>query len=288
MRGQGLARRVWKRVTEENLSILAAGVAYYGLLAIFPTLAAIVAIYGLVTDPILIQHQITALGKVIPPSAAALLSRELHDLASTSKSNLSFGLIIAVVVSIFSATKGISALMTALNIAYRCRDARGFVKRLLIMVGLTAGTVLFVVAALLLIIAVPPLLHFANEIGIGRVAGTAVQVLRWPVLAVLMALGLSVLFRYAPDRHPRHWHPLGWGAVAGAVLWIIASLIFSLYVSNFGSINKTYGSIGAVVILLMWFYVTAYVIILAATADAQVREERAQRENNGGVWAPEK
>jgi membrane protein len=283
-----LARRVGKRVGEENLSILAAGVAYYGLLAIFPTLAAVVAIYGLMADPTLIQHQITALGKLIPPSAADLLSRELRSLANTSRSNLGFGLIIAVAVSIFSATKGISALMTALNIAYRCRDTRGFVKRFLVMVGLTAGAVLFVVAALLLIIAVPPLLHFAGEIGIGRAAGAAVALLRWPVLAVLMALGLSVLFRYAPDRHPRHWRPLGWGAVAGAVLWIIASLIFSLYVSNFGSINRTYGSIGAVVILLMWFYVTAYVIILAATADAQVREERAQREESGGALAPKK
>lgn len=256
--------------------------AYYGLLAIFPTLAAIVAIYGLIADPQIIQQQMSALSGMIPGSASDVLSHQLQSLAAGSKSNLSLGLIIAIVVSIFSATKGVSALMAALNVAYRCRDSRGFVKRFLVMLALTAGAVLFVVVSLLLIIAIPPLLHFAQRIGIGHAASIAIDVLRWPVLAALMALGLSLLFRFAPDRHPRAWHPMGWGSIVGALLWIIASVLFSIYVSHFGSFNKTYGSIGAVVILLMWFYVTAYVIIFSATADAELRSEQVDRHGPAG------
>ena len=278
--------RIWNRTDEEKLSILAAGVAYYGLLAIFPTLAAIVAIYGLIANPDVIQQQIAALGRVIPPSAAQLLSRQLQSLAAASKSNLSVGLIIAIVVSIYSATKGISALMTALNVAYRCTDKRGYVKHFLVMIALTAGAVLFVVASLLLIVAIPPLLHFTQRLGIGQATSIAIDVLRWPVLAALMALGLSILFRFAPDRHPRDWHLMGWGSIGGALLWIIASVLFSLYVSHFGTFNQTYGSIGAVVILLMWFYVTAYVIILAATADAEVRHRRAPEQVDRHTPAP--
>lgn len=274
MAWKAVARRVKAQVYEENLSILAAGVAYYGLLAIFPALAAIVAVYGLMANPTAIQQQVASFSRVLPPSAADLIGSQLQGLASTSKSHLGVGLAFAVALSLFSATQGVSALMAALNIAYHRTERRSLVRQYGVVIALTAGAVVFTVLALMLIVAVPAILNVMSIVGLGEEVGIAIDVLRWPLLAAFMVFGLSALFRYAPDREPPRWRWFSIGAAVGTGLWLVGSVAFSVYVSNFGHYNKTYGSIGAVVVLLIWFYVTAYVILIAAKIDAEIGRER--------------
>lgn len=274
MSWRAVARRVKDQVYRENLSILAAGVAYYGLLAIFPAAAAVVALYGLVGDPARIQAQLASFSHILPSSTIGIIDQQLHSLAATSKGQLSIGFGVALAVSLYSATQGVSALITALNIAYHRQECRGLLRFYGTVLALTTGAVVFTVVALLLIVAVPAILNFTRTLGIGEVVRMAIDVLRWPLLAVVMALALSTLFRYAPDREPPRWRWLSGGAVVGTVLWLIGSIAFSVYVSNFGNYNKTYGSIAAVVVLLVWFYVTAYIILIAAKIDAEIGRER--------------
>lgn len=280
-----IAVRAKNKSSSENLSIVSAGVAYYSLLAVFPALAAIVTLYGLVSSPDQVQQQVAALSQIVPHSAANIIYQQLNHLASSPGTTLGLGLAIALLVSVFSSMKGMTALMTALNIVYGEQEGRGFFKRNGLALLLTFGSILFAVIAILLIIATPAILSVFNKIGLNAVVGIIIDVARWPILGVAMILWLTVLYRYAPNRSNAQWKWVSWGAVLGTVLWLVASGLFSFYVSNFGSFNETYGSIAGVVILIMWFFVTAYVILFSAAIDAEM-EHQTTYDTTAGIPKP--
>ena len=259
--------RVKDQIAADNVSLIAAGVAFYAMLAIFPALSALVSIYGLVMDPASVESQVQQLGTILPSAAQSIIEQQLTSVAAQPQGAIGLVAIGSLLLALWSATKGTKAMMTALGIVYKADEERGFLKFNGLALLLTVCAVVAAVVTLALIVVVPALL---GTVGLGDTAQWLVSVLRWPVLLIVVMLGLAVLYRYGPCRRVARWEWATWGATAAVLLWIAASVLFSWYVSNFGSYNETYGSLGAVVILLLWFYLSAYVFLLGAEVNAEM------------------
>lgn len=266
--------RVKDEVSNDNLSIVAAGVAFFGMLAIFPALATLVSIYGLAADPVSLEGQISILQGVLPKEVYDLIGQQLQKMAGKSSGALSAGALIGLLITLWSAGKGMKALITAFNIAYNEDEGRGFFKLNAMALLLTLAAILFIIVTLGLIAALPVLL---GSLSLPESLRIILSWGRWPLLAILLMIGLSMLYRYAPHRDKPRLRWVSWGSVAATMLWLAGSALFSLYVSHFGSYNKTYGSLAAIVILLMWLYITAYAILLGAELNAE--SERQTRKD---------
>lgn len=271
--------RVNRKLGDDHVSIIAAGVAFYFLLAIFPALASVVSVYGLFSDPNEVQSQLQQLGQVLPEAAYNILNNQLSAIAAQSNQALSWGVAAGILLTIWSTTKGVKTLMTALNVVYEEREKRGFIRFNVIALLLTLCVIVFMVVTLFLIVALPVLLGY---VGLQAESQLVVSVLRWPLLIVMIMGSLALFYRYGPSRRAAHWHWVTWGALLATFLWIIGSGLFSYYVANFASYNKTYGALGAVVILLMWFYITAYVLLLAAEFNAEAEHQTSRDTTVGG------
>ncbi|WP_207477697.1 YihY/virulence factor BrkB family protein [Arenibaculum pallidiluteum] len=265
--------RVKNEQSKDNLSMIAAGVAYYALLAVFPALAAMVSVYGLAFDPRDVEAQIASVGAVLPAEATTLLNDQLKSLTSQPREGLGIGAAIGIIVALWSASQGVKALMTSLNIVYDEEETRGFIRFNAMALLLTFAAVLFLLVTLGTIAGIPAVIAY---IGLTGPLEWVVRLLRWPLLAVMVMAGLAVLYRYAPDRRTPRWRWTSWGAVLATALWLLGSIAFSVYVSNFGSYDETYGSVGAVVILLLWLNLTAYVILLGGELNAEMEHQTAR------------
>jgi membrane protein len=266
-------KRAWKEQKEDNIGLIAAGVAYYAFTALFPALIAAVTLYGLVADPDEVTEQIQSLTDTMPADVASLLTTQLTEIANGSSGALGVGLVVSVLGALFSASGGVGNLIKAINIAYDEKETRGFVKLRGLALLLTLGAVLFVVVAILLIAVLPVVL---DNIGLGSFATVAANVLRWVGLIGFMMAALAVLYRYAPDRDAPKFTWVGLGAIVATLLWIIASAGLSFYVSNFGSYGKTYGALAGVVVLLLWLYITAFIVLLGAEINSESEQQTAK------------
>jgi membrane protein len=275
-------RRVQGEIGADNLSIVAAGVAFYALLAIFPALAALVMIWGVVADPAEVTAQLEPLQSLMPAGAFSILDDQLTSLAAREKATIGVGLLFSLALAIWSSAKGIKALFMALNIAYEEGEERGFFRLNLMALAFTAGAILFVIASIGLIAGLPAALAF---IDVGGMFEKLALLLRWPIIAVLAMMALAILYRWGPSRAPAKFRWITPGAVVATLLWLGGSLAFSIYVENFGSYNETYGSLGAVVILLMWFFVSAYCVCLGAELNAEL-EHQTRRDSTTGPSRP--
>ena len=264
----GIAKSVYARFGRDNASLAAAGVAFYMFLSLFPGLAALVSLFGLVADPNSIGAQIAPFARLLPPEAMKLLNEGLAGFVESSTgAHLSLALLAGVAAALWSARAAMSAVMLGLNIAFEETERRSFVVQTLLSLALTAGAVLFLGGALFALAVVPAVLAFLR---LGPVVANLLAYGRWPVLAALVVLGFAVLYRFAPDRrHPR-WQWISWGAGVAALVWLAGSAAFSLYVSNFGSYDATYGSLGAVAVLLLWFWVSALILLVGAEINAEL------------------
>ncbi|HLY45563.1 MAG TPA: YihY/virulence factor BrkB family protein [Stellaceae bacterium] len=275
----------WRRIAKDNLSALAAGAAFQALFAIFPTLTAVVSVYGLVADPSMVERQISAIQGVLPPEAVGLIATWLHALIQGRTAKFGIGLIVSVLFALWSMWSSAGMLMTAVNICYGEEERRGFVSFNLTALALGVGLALFGTAALALVAVLPAALALLPvPDGWGEVLG----LLRWPIMAGLVLVALAIVYRYAPDRAEPRWQWLSWGAVAATALWILGSVGFTLYVAKIASYDKSYGSLGALIILLLWFYLTAYVILAGAELNAAIERHTrraAPREAGGGSAA---
>jgi membrane protein len=264
----------WSKLDRDHVSIMAAGVAFYALLSIFPGMSALISIYGLVADPVTIENQLSQLAGILPQEALKLLSDQLHALVAAPRDKLGFGLLFSLLLALWSATSGTGALMQALTVAYEGRENRGVLSFYGRAIALTLGIGLFALVSLFLIAVVPAIIDL---LPISEVWRNRVSLIRWPLLAVLAVIAFGVLYRYAPARRQPCWNCFSVGTIAAAVLWLVGSAGFSFYVARFSSYDKTYGAIGAVVILLMWFYVTAYITLAGAELNSEIEKARAQR-----------
>lgn len=263
----------WRRMSKDSLSILAAGIAFQTFFSLFPTLTAVVSLYGLVADRGMVKRQIGAMQGVLPPEAVKLIATWLQALVQGPTTRFGIGLIVSLVLAVWSMWSAAGMLMTAVNICYGEDERRGFISFNLDALALGAGLALFAIVAFALMALLPAALALLP------VSGAWLHVLglvRWPVLAGVIIVVLGIVYRYAPDRAEAKWQWISWGSVAATVLWIFGSIAFTTYVSKVGSYDRTYGSLGAVIILLLWFYLTAYVILAGAELNAEV-ERRTTR-----------
>lgn len=263
----------WRRMSKDSLSILAAGIAFQTFFSLFPTLTAVVSLYGLVADRGMVERQIEAVQGVLPPEAIKLIATWLQALVQGPTTRFGIGLIISVVLAVWSMWSATGMLMTAVNICYGQEQRRGFLSLNLHALALGAGLVLFAIVAFALIAVLPAALALLP------VSSAWLQVLglvRWPILAGVIIVVLGIVYRYAPDRAAAKRRWISWGSVAATALWILGSIAFTTYVSKVGSYDRTYGSLGAVIILLLWFYLTAYVILAGAELNAEI-ERRTTR-----------
>mgnify|MGYP003678274569 CR=1 FL=1 len=258
-----ISKRVVQKVQQDNMSLIAAGVAFYFLLALFPLLAALVSMYGLFVDHETLNQHINLLVGIIPEQSRAILEAQIKKLLSTDNSALSLGFIFSFLLTLWSGGKGSVALITACNITYQEGKNRSFFKMIVIRVLLTLATVLIMLLMLLLIVGIPLVLSSVSETN-----QSLVDWITWPTLLLLFNLSLASLYKYAPHRESAKWRWVTPGAVLATLFWLVGSYFFNLYISEFASYNETYGSMGSVVILLMWFYVTAYTILLGAEINA--------------------
>jgi membrane protein len=274
--------RVKDEVAKDHLSVLAAGVGFYSLLAIFPALAATVSIYGLIADPRDVESQAALVVGLIPEESRAIITGQLATITAQPRGSLGFGALIALAFALWSSSAAMQTLMTGLNVVYDETERRGFIRFYATALGLTLAGIVSGMVSLSLVAALPAAVKF---IGMPREVETAVLLLRWPFLGVVVTIGLAVLYRFGPSREKPRWQWVSWGAVGATLLWLLGSILFSWYVSSFGSYNKTYGTLGAVVILLMWFYLSAYVVLLGAELNAEMEHQTA-RDTTERMGAP--
>jgi membrane protein len=270
---RGIIAELWAELDRDHISVNAAGVAFYGLLAIFPGMSALISIYGLVADPAVIEGQVAALSGVLPQDALKLLSDQLHSLIAAPPAKLGVGLIVSLSLALWSATSGTGALMRALTVAYEEQDRRGVISFYGRALTLTIGIGVFGLLSLFLIAVVPMAVDLLPVPVVWR---DAFAPIRWPILAGIALIALGFLYRFAPARQAPRWHWLDPGTIAAALLWLIGSAGFSFYVERFASYDKTYGPLGAVVVLLMWFYVSAYIVLAGAELNSAI--EKAHRQ----------
>lgn len=262
-----IATNVVIRIGRDNLMLVAAGVAFYAMTAIFPAIAAFVSIYGLFADPNAVQEQIAQYSSLLPTDSLKLLTDALRNFASKSNSTLNIALLLSLGIALWSAKAGVSSLMTGLNIANETNEERSLIVQQCVALGLTVGAVIFAAVAFSAIALLPVAINF---LPLADAAKSALELGRWPLLLLLVCFGLAVVYRFGPYRVRAKWKWITWGATIAAVLWLLGSAGFSFYVSRFGSYDATYGSLAAPVVLLLWFWLSALVVLLGAEIDAEL------------------
>jgi len=270
--------RVKAEAKDDQLTFLAGGVAFFALIALVPAMIALVSLFGLVADPADVQQQVADTLAGAPAEVQDLVQTQLESITRSSDAGLGLGLVVGLGLALWSASAGVANLMAALNRVYDEGESRKFLKLRGLAIALTLGAVVAVTAAFAVVAILPAALEDSS---LGPAAQWTVSILRWPALAVGFVLGLSVLYRLAPNRADAGWRWLTPGAVVATVLWLLGSLAFSLYTSSFASYNETYGALGAVVITMLWLQLTAFAVLLGAEVNAELEHQTAQDSTTG-------
>lgn len=264
-----IARRTYHEVERDRVLAVAAGVTFYGLLALFPALTAFVSLYGLAADPSTIAVQFNMLDGFLPAGATDFLREQVGRIAAGGETKLGFAFAVSFGLAVWSANAGVKALFDALNVAYGEDEKRGFIKLNLVSLVFTLGILVFSLAALGAVALIPVILDYSQ---LGVAAEWLVTLGRWPTLIGLL-LALAVLYRYGPSRDEAQWAWVSPGACLAAVGWLVASMLFSWYVANFEDYNKTYGAIGAVIGLLTWMWLSAMIVLVGAELNSEAERQ---------------
>jgi membrane protein len=268
--------RVYRGIADDRILANAGAITFFALLALFPGIAALVSIYGLFADAGTIGKQLDTLSLILPGGAIDIIGGELTRLTSQPAAKLGFSFAFTLLVSLWSANGGIKALFDALNTVYEETEKRSFIALNALSLTFTVGMIAFLVVAIASIVALPAILEY-----LPRFVGTVLDIARWPVLAVLVAVALSCIYRYGPSRDTPKWRWITWGSAFAAVAWLISSAVFSFYAANFGSFNKTYGSLGAVMGFMLWIWISGIVILLGAKLNAEIEHQTARDSTEG-------
>jgi len=260
-----IARLFYSTIGQHRVVSIAAGVTFFALLAMFPAIAALVSVYGIFSDPAMIRTHLNDLSSFLPGGAIEVIGDQLGRVASGGKTTLGAMFVFTIGLSLWSANAGMKALFDALNIVYIAEERRGLIKLNAVSLAFTAGALLVLLLAIAAIVVLPVALEYA---GLQTIGGSIVMLARWPALFALVVVALTLIYRFGPDRVHAQWHWLTWGSGLAALLWIIASILFSWYAANFGNYNKTYGSLGAAIGFMTWIWISCMVVLAGAEIDA--------------------
>ena len=274
-----IVKRGWAEAKADQVPLLGAGVAFYAFLALFPAIIALVTLYGLFADPAVIAQQVNSLSAV-PADVRQLIVGQVQ---SRNQTALGWSAVVAILIALFSASGGVNNLMTAINTAYDEEDKRSTIKKRLIALVLTLGAIVFIAVMLGLVAVLPAVL--GTVFGDSPVISVLLQIVRWILLVVLVVAALAVLYRVAPDRDAPKLRWVSVGAVAATVLWLLASIGFSIYVATFGNYAKTYGVFAGIIVLLFWLWITSYAILLGAEINAEA-EQQTEADTTTGPAEP--
>ena len=264
-----IAKHIVTRIGEDRIMAVAAGVTFYGLLAIFPAIAAFVSIYGLVADPGTISDQLAALSSFMPGGAIDIIGEQVKRLTSQPGA-LGFGFVFGLATSLWSANAGMKAVFDALNVAYQEHETRSFIKLNLISLVFTLGALLFVLTAIGAVVVLPIVFNF---VGFGGLGSWLLSIGRWPALLLVILAALALLYRFGPSRATPRWRWVTPGSVVAAIGWAIFSVAFSWYITSFGSYNQTYGSLGAAIGFMTWLWLSTTIILVGAELNAETEHQ---------------
>ncbi len=265
--------RTYSEMWSDRILSIAGGVAFFVLFAIFPAVTALVSAYGLFFDPATVTNSISMASGVVPDDALNLVRQQAIRIASQGRGTLSIGVVVGILVALWSAMGGVKAMIDALNVIYDEQDERGFIHYNLVALAFTLGSFAVLLLAMGAMVAVPIALA---SLGHGEVTATLMRVVRWPALLGLLLFGLAFLYRYGPHRRTARWQWVSVGSVFAAVVWIGASYLFSWYIAAFNSYNAVYGSLGAVVAMMMWLWISTTVVLLGAELNAEIEHQTAE------------
>lgn len=271
-----IGKRLIHEFGSDRVTSVAGGVTFFGLLALFPAITALVSIYGLLADPSTIAGNLEMLDRVLPESAIELIEGQVTAIASASSTSLSIAGIVAILIALWTANGGMKALIEAMNIAWFETEKRGFIRLNLVSMAMTLGAILSIVVMLAMVAVLPILLNTVMAGGWGE---TVMGLLRWPLLLALLTVGLAVLYRFGPSKEDAVWQWISPGALLATAGLLVASALFSFYVSNFANYNETYGSLGTAVVTMMWLWIAAIVVLVGAELNSEV--ERQIKIENG-------
>jgi len=274
--------RIWQAVDRDHIGLIAAGVAFYGLLAIFPALTALMALSGLVVEPAEVAMQLAKIEHFVPHEASKVILDQASSIAGSEDAGLGIALVLSLGLAVYSVTRGVASLIEGLNVAYDEKEKRGFFKRELLTLALTVLLVAAFLLGLVSALLVPAVFHFLH---LPPWLENVWSILGWIAMGLLTVTGLSVVYRFGPSRAEAKWKWITPGAVVACLLWLAASIGFSVYVANFASYNKTFGSLAGVIILLMWLWLSAFIILLGAELNGEM-EAQTRKDSTTGPEKP--
>jgi membrane protein len=265
--------RTCSEINSDRLLSISGGVAFFVLFSIFPAITALVSAYGIFFNASTIGQDLSLLQDVVPADVIGILHEQATHIAAQSNRTLGLGVVAGILVMLWSAMGGVKALIDALNVIYEQREGRTFVKVNLVALLFTLGGFAMFLVAVAAVIVVPLALSW---IGLGSATAGLIRVLRWPALLIVLLAGLAFLYRYGPDRRAARWQWVSVGSVFASVAWIGASFLFSWYLARFNTYNATYGSLGAVLAMMMWLWISTMVVLLGAELNAEIEHQTAQ------------
>jgi len=276
---KAILRRVWANSGRHNIGLMAGGVAFYAFLSFVPLLGALVMTYGLIADPAIVARHMQMIIDLVPADAAKLIYDQLIALTTTAASKKGLGLLIALAVSIYGASRASGGMMSALNVIYEQQDRRSFLRATLISSALIVGAIMIGIVGVLS----ASMLGFVGDLvsATGQIGALFVRIATWLVAAMLASLTIGAMYRFAPCRSDARWQWLSVGALLATLLWFLATIGFGFYAANFAGYDVTYGSLSAIVVLMMWLYVSAYAVLAGALVNAEAERQTAMDSTTG-------
>ena len=271
-------RRTGLVMLSDRVGLTAAGCAFYATLALFPALSMLMALYGLVFDPVTVEPQLALLRHLLPPAGWTLIDDRVRQLVAQPSATLGWQLLLSTGIALWSSASGVKALLAALNLAYEEQERRSFLRYQLVSLAITMLAIIGATVALAVLVAIPPALQY---VAVGIASAWLLQVLGFLILMLSLLIGLSLLYRYGPSRKRPRWQWVTPGSVVATALWMAASALFSFYVANIASYDVSYGPLGAVAGMMMWFFVTAYAVLLGAELNSELELQTAVDSTDG-------
>ena len=273
-----IAYRIYQGISEDRIVAISAGVTFFVILALFPGIAGLISLYGMVADVSAVGHHLDTLAGIMPEGGTQVIGDQIARLTAQPAQKLGFATIVSLAISLWSANGGMKAMFDAMNVVYHEKEKRGFFRLNATSLALTFGAIAFVIVSLVIITAAPAIMDF---LGLSSATALVVKIARWPLLLIASSFFIAVIYRFGPSRDKPKWRWVSVGSIFASLLWLAASLLFSWYAEHFGSYNKTYGSLGAAIGFMTWIWLSCIVMLVGAKINAETEHQTTKDTTEG-------